>query len=113
MNRRSNGFRLVGPRQKRPRGAASAAVLGMLLLAGCSEFPRYLDPWATDGRDGGGAVITYPALMRIAAAAQAGGDLPAAVGMFRRAAQMNSDAAAPLVGVGNALLELGQVNEAI
>src|SRR5205814_8009886 len=75
--------------------------------------PQYLDPWATDSRDGGGAVVSYPALMRIAAAAQAAGDLGGAVGMFRRAAEMNSDAAAPLVGAGNALLEMGQVNEAI
>ena len=89
------------------------AALGFLLLSGCTEFPHYVDPWATDGRDGGGAVLTYPALMRIAAATQAGGDPSAAVGLFRRAAQVNTDAAAPLVGSGNALLEMGQVNEAI
>lgn len=98
-------------RQAAPFGAA----LGLLLLTGCTnfQFPHYLDPWSTDGRDGGGAVVSYPALMRVGAAAQSGGDPAAAVGMFRRAAQMNTDAAAPLVGAGNALLEMGQVDDAI
>jgi Flp pilus assembly protein TadD len=85
----------------------------LLLLSGCSQFPHFLDPWATDGRDGGGAVLTYPALMRIGAAAQAGGDPSAAIGIFRRAAQMNTEVAAPLIGAGNALLEIGDFNEAI
>jgi Flp pilus assembly protein TadD len=89
------------------------ATLGFLLLSGCADSPHYFDPWATNGRDGGGAVLTYPALMRIAAATQAGGDPSAAVSMFRRAAEMDTNAAAPLVGAGNALLEMGQVNEAI
>jgi Flp pilus assembly protein TadD len=93
--------------------APPAVAVALLLLAGCAEFPHYLDPWATDSRDGGGAVVSYPALMRIAAASQAGGDASTAVGMFRRAAEMNSDAAAPLVGASNALLEMGEVNEAI
>jgi Flp pilus assembly protein TadD len=92
---------------------AGSAALGLLLLTGCSEFPSYLDPWSVNGRDGGGAVVSYPALMRIASASEAGGDPGTALGMFRRAAQMNDDAAAPLVGAGNALLELGQVDEAI
>ena len=101
-------------RARRAKGATPlGAALALLLLAGCSAFPRYLDPWATNGRDGGGAVVSYPALMRIGAAAQAGGDLGSAVGLFRRAAQMDTEAAAPLVGAGNALLEMGQVNEAI
>lgn len=92
------------------------ASLGLLLLTGCAdiaEFAHYIDPWSTDGRDGGGAVMGYPALMRIGAAAQAGGDFASAVGVFRRAAELETDAAAPLVGAGNALLEMGQVNEAI
>jgi Flp pilus assembly protein TadD len=93
--------------------APPAVAVALLLLAGCAEFPHYLDPWAIDSRDGGGAVVSYPALMRIAAAAQAGGDASSAVGMFRRAAEMNSDAAAPLVGASNVLLEMGAVNEAI
>lgn len=98
---------------RRQAGAPIAAALGFLLLAGCADFPYYLDPWATNGRDGGGAVASYSALMRIGAAAQAGGDLASAVGVFRRAAQLDTDAAAPLVGAGNALLEMGETNEAI
>jgi Flp pilus assembly protein TadD len=115
MNRDSAKIVRGEARQGR-RGARVApvgAALGLLLLSGCSQFPHFLDPWAVDGRDGGGAVLTYPALMRIGAAAQAGGDPASAISMFRRAAQMNQDVAAPLVGSGNALLEIGEVNEAI
>ncbi|HEX3535462.1 MAG TPA: tetratricopeptide repeat protein [Stellaceae bacterium] len=99
----------------RPGGriAPVGAAVGLLLLSSCAQFPHFLDPWGIDGRDGGGAVLTYPALMRVGAAAEAGGDASAAVGIFRRAAQMNSEVAAPLVGAGNALLEMGEVNEAI
>lgn len=109
MNR-SAGKARQGRSRLQQVGSAAA---GVLLLAGCSEFPSYLDPWSTNGRDGGGAVVSYPALMRIGAAAEAGGDPGAAVGLFRRAAEMNDDSPAPLVGAANALLELGQVNEAI
>src|SRR5690242_11465350 len=80
-----------------PAGVAALA----LLLSGCAEYPRWFDPFSVNGRDGGGGVLNYPALMRIASAAQAGGDQAAAVGLFRRAAQMETAAAAPLVGAGN------------
>jgi len=110
MNRDSGETALGGTRHSLRAGGAA---LGMLLLSSCAMFPHYLDPWATDGRDGGGAVVNYPTLMRIAAAAEAGGDPQAALGMFRRAADVNDDAAAPLVAAGNVLLEMGQVSDAL
>src|SRR5437588_241639 len=63
--------------------------------------------------DGGGKPIDYAALMRIGTAAQAGGDLATAVGVFRRAASIEPLLAAPFVAAANALLEMGEVNEAI
>src|SRR5207302_547030 len=68
----------------------------LLVLTGCENVvldapilkaPFFnLDPLNVDGRDGGGKPIDYAALMRIGTAAQAGGDLATAVGVFRRAA---------------------------
>ena len=51
--------------------------------------------------------------MRIATAAQAGGDYPNAISVFRRAAEIEPRAAAPFVGIGDTLLTIGAVNEAI
>jgi len=99
---------------KRTDVAASILlVLGLLPLAGCEEATMHVDPLAIDGRDGGGKPITYDALMRIAAAAHAGGDLANALSIYRRAAALNPAAPAPFVAVGNTLLEMGQINEAI
>jgi Flp pilus assembly protein TadD len=52
-------------------------------------------------------------LMRIGAAAQSGGDLPNAVGVYRRAAEMAPQDPAPLIAAGDVLLKMGAVNEAI
>jgi Flp pilus assembly protein TadD len=82
-------------------------------LAGCAGSPVHLDPLSVDGRDGGGPTPTYPMLMRIGAAAQSGGDLPNAVGVYRRAAEMAPQDPAPLIAAGDALLQMGAVNEAI
>ena len=95
-----------------------AAVLFLSLiagaaLAGCAASPVNLDPLSVNGRDGGGPVPTYPMLMRIGAAAQSGGDLPNAVGIYRRAAEMAPQDPAPLIAAGDALLQMGSVNEAI
>src|SRR5947208_7636222 len=83
------------------------------MLAGCAASPIHLDPLSVDGGDGGGPTPTYPMLMRIGAAAQSGGDLPNAVGVYRRAAEMAPQDPAPLVAAGDALLAMGAVNEAI
>ena len=51
--------------------------------------------------------------MRIGAAAHGGGDLDTAVGLYRRAAELNPRAAAPFAAAGDTLVEMGQINEAI
>jgi Flp pilus assembly protein TadD len=68
---------------------------------------------SVDGRDGGGVVPSYDALMRIGAAARNGGDLANAVGVYRRASELDPLNPAPLVAAGDVLLEMGSVNEAI
>ena len=68
---------------------------------------------SADGRDGGGAVPSYDSLMRIGAAARGGGDLVNALGVYRRASEVDPLNPAPLVAAGDVLLEMGQVNEAI
>jgi Flp pilus assembly protein TadD len=90
-----------------------SSLLVTLLLAGCAGSPVNLDPLSVNGRDGGGPTPTYPMLMRIGAAAQSGGDLANAVGIYRRAAEMAPQEPAPLIAAGDALLQMGAINEAI
>ena len=82
-------------------------------LAGCGAEPFHLDLLSANGRDSGGVVPSYDALMRIGAAARSGGDLVNALGVFRRAAEVDPLNPAPLVAAGDVLLEMGSVNEAI
>src|SRR6266566_4152283 len=89
------------------------SLLTVVVLAGCAGSPVHLDPLSVDGRDGGGPTPSYPMLMRIGAAAQAGGDLPNAVGVYRRAAEMAPQEPAPLIAAGDVLLQMGAINEAI
>jgi Flp pilus assembly protein TadD len=91
----------------------SLSFFGVLMLSGCAGSPVNLDPLSVNGRDGGGPTPTYPMLMRIGAAAQSGGDLPNAVGVYRRAAEMAPQEPAPLIAAGDVLLQMGAVNEAI
>jgi Flp pilus assembly protein TadD len=88
-------------------------MVAAIMLAGCAASPVHLDPLSVDGRDGGGPTPTYPMLMRIGAAAQSGGDLPNALGVYRRAAEMAPVDPAPLIAAGDVLLQMGSVNEAI
>ena len=90
-----------------------SSIVAALTLAGCVTTPIHLDPLSVDGRDGGGPIPTYPMLMRIGAAAQSGGDLPSALGVYRRAAEMAPQDPAPLIAAGDVLLQMGSVNEAI
>jgi Flp pilus assembly protein TadD len=87
--------------------------LTVLLLTSCESSPVHLDPQSVNGRDGGGPVPSYPMLMRIGAAAHSGGDLPTAVSVYRRAAEMAPQEPAPLIAAGDVLLQIGEVNEAI
>jgi Flp pilus assembly protein TadD len=84
-----------------------------MALCGCQPFPVHYDPLSVNGRDGGGSPPSYDALMRIGAAALAGGDPVNALGVFRRAAEINPGASAPFVASGDALLQIGSVDEAI
>jgi Flp pilus assembly protein TadD len=52
-------------------------------------------------------------LMRIGAAARSSGDLPNALGVYRRAAEMAPQDPAPLIAAGDVLLQMGNINEAI
>jgi Flp pilus assembly protein TadD len=102
---------------RRSKGTLAPAFLfasfAALALAGCAASPVHLDALNVDGRDGGGPTPTYPMLMRIGDAARAGGDLPNAVGVYRRAAEMAPTDPAPLIAAGDVLLQMGEVNEAI
>lgn len=99
-------------------GASALFALG-LLLTGCEDISGPIDPLRVvspldiNGRDGGGRPLDYPTLMRIGAAAHAGGDLGTAIGVYRRAAQVDRRSVAPLVAAGNTLMEMGETNEAI
>ena len=87
--------------------------LSCAVLVACEDVPWHIDPLAINSRDGGSSPLDYPTLMRIGAAARAGGDLANALQLYRRAASLQTDAAAPFVAIGNTLIEMGQVNEAI
>jgi Flp pilus assembly protein TadD len=84
-----------------------------LALTGCEPFPLHLDPLSVNGRDGGGTPPSYDALMRIGAAAQAGGDLANALGVYRRAAEIRPADPAAFVAIGDTLIAIGSVDEAI
>jgi Flp pilus assembly protein TadD len=90
-----------------------SSIVAALMLAGCVTTPIHLDPLSVDGRDGGGPIPTYAMLMRIGAAAQSGGDLPNALGVYRRAAELAPQDPAPMIAAGDVLLQMGNVNEAI
>ena len=90
-----------------------SSALAVLMLAGCVTTPIHLDPLSVEGRDGGGPIPSYAMLMRIGAAAQSGGDLPNALGVYRRAAEMAPQDPAPLIAAGDVLLQMGNANEAI
>ena len=87
--------------------------LSCAVLVACEDVPWHIDPLAINSRDGGSSPLDYPTLMRIGAAARAGGDLSNALQLYRRAASLQTDAAAPFVAIGNTLIEMGQINEAI
>src|SRR5262249_47978056 len=70
-------------------------------------------PLSVNGRDGGGTPPSYEALMRVGAAALAGGDPVNALNVFRRAAEIRPAAPGAFVAIGDALLQIGSVDEAI
>src|SRR5437879_3163521 len=80
----------VHTRMKRLDAKASLLLgLGLVVLAGCGDLPWQLDAFKLNGPlvgHGPGAALDYPTLMRVGAAAEAGGDYPTAVTTYRRAA---------------------------
>jgi Flp pilus assembly protein TadD len=103
-----------GRARLRIRGSSALFLtLAALGLTGCGTYPFHADLLSANGRDGGGAVPSYDSLMRIGAAARSGGDLVNALGVYRRAAEVDPLNPAPLVAAGDVLLEMGSVNEAI
>jgi len=93
--------------------ALTLSALFSVGLVGCQDAPWQLDPFATNGRDGGGIPLNYDTLMRIGAASRAGGDFPNALSLYRRAASIEGNLPAPFVAMGNTLLDMGSVDEAI
>jgi Flp pilus assembly protein TadD len=94
-------------------GRSLVLALALTILGGCEPFPLHLDPISVNGRDGGGATPSYTALMRIGKAARDGGDYSNAVAVFRRAAEIEPRLPDPFVAIGDTLLALRSVNEAI
>ena len=96
-----------------PPGQFLAIAWLLLASAACAPLPFHVDPLSVNGRDGGGSPPSYQALLRIAATAQAGGDYAGALSTYRRAAEIEPRFAAAFVGIGDASLAAGAVNEAI
>jgi Flp pilus assembly protein TadD len=106
----------MGCRSMRLLGGAVVLCFGLsfLGLTGCEDVPQnHWDPLTTPGRDGNAPQLTVDAVMRIAAAARAGGDFANAVNLYRHAATMEPRNAAPLDALGDTLLEMGKPDEAI
>lgn len=94
--------------------AALSLVLGLIGLAGCEDTPSlHLDPLNTSGRTGSAPPVTYDAVMHIAAASRSAGDYGNAVNLYRHAAVMESTNPEPLTALGDALVDMGKVDEAI
>ena len=109
------------PLRNKNSGVAACALLALTVsLTGCETVPWNPERWgadrldvlSTEGRTGS-APMNYETLMRLGAAARAGGDLPNALSLYRRAGSMEPNATAPLIATGNTLLEMGQPDEAI
>jgi Flp pilus assembly protein TadD len=103
----------VGGTRRPKKAAARILALCLLGLTSCETTPALqLDPLATRGRDGG-TQVTYPAVMRVAAAARSGGDYANAVALYRHAETMAGGHVEPLIELGATLLDMGQIDEAI
>jgi Flp pilus assembly protein TadD len=97
-------------------GGATALCLGLgfLGLTGCQDTTSVqLDPLTTSGRDGSAPQIGYDGVMRLAAASRADGDFSNAVNLYRHAATMEPSRTEPLDGLGDTLIDMSKVDEAI
>ena len=94
---------------RRLRVVALAFTLAALPLAGCGTFgDEAAKPAATQSQN-----ASYGSLMRIAAQAQAQGDLNTASTLFGRAHETMPDKVEPLLGLAAALTDLGRPREAL
>ena len=104
-------------RMKRFDATASLLLgLGLVVLSGCGDFPWQADAFKTNGLLNGpnvGGSLNYASLMRVGAAAEAGGDYATAATVYRKASAVDTSVPAPLVASGNALIAMGNFNEAI
>lgn len=97
-----------------PSVAALALAWCLIGLAGCEDTPSlHLDPLASGGRAGNAPDLTYPAVMHIANASRSAGDFGNAVNLYRHAATMAPDNPEPLAALGDTLLDMGKIDEAI
>lgn len=94
--------------------AALSLALSLIGLTGCeNKASLNLDPLATNGRTGSAPDLSYPAVMHIAAASRSAGDFANAISLYRHAATMEPSNADPLTALGETLLEMGKIDEAI
>jgi Flp pilus assembly protein TadD len=104
---RRGKWRLGGP-------VALGLACALAGLAGCTDtHTLQWDPLTVNGRDGSAPALPLESVMRIAAAARAGGDYGNAVNLYRHAATMAPHDPAPLVALGDTLIDMGRVDEAI
>jgi Flp pilus assembly protein TadD len=95
-------------------GSAALVCLALIGLAGCESVSSlHLDPLTTNGRDGSAPPVTFDSVMRIAAASRSAGDYANAINLYRHAATLETQNPAPLVALGDTLLEMGKIDEAI
>jgi Flp pilus assembly protein TadD/cell division septation protein DedD len=100
VTKTSLNLRARGYRNRLLAGAPVACVLG-LLLAACQSAPDAQDPNKSSAM-----------LMRLADDTRAGGDLAAAVDLYRRAAKLSPNDPKPLLDLGDTLGELHDYNDA-
>src|SRR5207248_2730426 len=103
------------PLRNKNSGVAACALLALTVsLTGCENIPWNPERWgadrldvlSTEGRTGS-VPMNYETLMRLGAAARAGGDLSNALSLYRPAGSIERNATAPLTAAGHTLLELG------
>src|SRR5437762_12031411 len=104
------------PLRNKNSGVAACALLALTVsLTGCENIPWNPDRWgadrldvsSTEGRTGS-VPMNYETLMRLGAAARAGGDLSNALSLYRRAGPIEPNATTPFIATGNPLLGMGQ-----